>query len=364
MGGYKSAFNFVINNTHFSQSLLLNYMKTSVKELDNNKLRDSYGFYYQMKYKDLGINTNFTFGPNFYYDYLSFVSANQKPKTHNVSVFYEFKNKKRTFYDRVNISNSNNSVFTKTTMVLRNEIYFELPKAKSSISVFSNINIIEPQMAPSLNVSVKKSINVPMIFKQKYYSASIFLFKDKNNNDIFDKGEEPIADANIQVNGQTLKTNRKGMVFLKNVEKDDYTIDYRKIQNLKGWVVKDRSIDTLVLNRNISLGVAFKQSKMVAGRVRYELENSTKEIIENLTGILIVAVNKKGEMFRSTTNERGEFYLNLSEDFYNIQIPTNIFGEGYYIEKSILQADLTKENYSEIEFKVVQRRRQINIKKQ
>lgn len=364
MAGYKSSLNFTMNSSKFMQSTLLSYMKTGVKEIDNNKLKDSYSIFHQMKYKGFGINANYTLGPNFYYDYISFVSANLKPTTHNVSIFYELKNKKHTFFDRINISNNNNSMFSKPTTVLRNEIYFEFPKARSSVNIFTNINVIDPKMAPSLNVSLKKTLNVPVIFKQKYYSASIFLFKDQNNNDLFDKGEEPITDANLSINGQTLKTNKKGMIYLKNMEKDEYIIDYRKIQNLKGWVVKEGSVDTIVLDRNISLGVPFKQSRMVAGKVKFELENSTKEVKESLSGIMVVAINRKGEMFRSTTNDRGEFYINLSEDTYNIQIPTNIFGDGYRVEKSILPVDLTKEKYSEIEFKVIQKRRAINIKKE
>ncbi|WP_255066750.1 hypothetical protein [Lacihabitans sp. LS3-19] len=364
MSGLKSSFNLSTYKSHFMQSFMFNFMKTSVKEIDNNKIHDSYGIFYQLKYKSLGLNANYTNGPNFYFDYISFVSANLNPKTHNVSLFYEFKNKSRTFYDRINISNSNNSIFSKTNMVLRNELYFELPKAKASVSVFSNINVLDISQLPSLNVSVKKTFNLPLVIKQKYYSASIFLFKDNNNNNIFDKGEEPIADVNLQINGQALKTNKKGMVFMKNVEKEEYIIDYRKIQNLKGWVPKDKNLDTLFLDRDISIGVPFKQSKMVAGKVKFEIENSNKEAKESLNGILIIATNKKGEIFRSTTNEKGEFYLNLKEDFYNVQIPTNIFGEDNRVEKSIISIDLLKENYSEIEFKIIQKKRKMNIKKE
>jgi hypothetical protein len=363
MDGYKSSLDFSINKGKFVQSTTVSYMKSKVKEIDDNRLRDSYSAFYQLKYKAFGINANYTLGPNFYYDYISFVSANVEPTTHNVSVFFELKNKKHTFFDRINLTNNSNSVFSKPATVLRNEIYFEFPKANASVNIFANVNVLEPKLAPSLNVSLKKTINVPLIFKQKYYSASVFLFKDANNNDLFDKGEEPIHDATLNVNGQPLKTNKKGMIYLKNMERDDYVLDYRKIQNLKGWVVKEGSVDTLVLDRNISIGVPFKQSRMVAGKVRFEIENSNREVKESLTGIMVVAVNRKGEMFRSTTNERGEFYINLSEDIYNIQIPTNIFGEGFRVDRSILTVDLTKEKYSEIEFKVIQKKRAINIKK-
>jgi hypothetical protein len=364
MNGYKSSLNLGINKKAFSQSILFNYLKTRVKEINENKLNDSYNLYYQLRYKSISFFANYTLGPNFYFDYLTLIKQNRNPSTHNISLNYEFKNKTRSFYDRINLSFNNNSIVTKSTLMLRNEVYFEMPKIKSSITFFTNINLNDPLLYPSINISLKKTLNLPVLFKQKYYSASVFLFKDKNNNDLFDKGEEPISDVNLQVNDQTLKTNKKGMIFLKNVEKDEYIVDYRKIQNLKGWIVKKGSADTMVLDRNIAIGVPFKQSRMVTGRVKYELENSKKEIKENLSGILVVATNKKGEMFKSATNENGEFYLNLQEDFYNIQIPTNVFGEGYFVEKSIFGADLMKENYLELEFKVIQRKRTINIKKQ
>ena len=364
MNGYKSSINFSFIRPKLSQSLMVNYMKTGIKGLDNNLPKNSYSFFYHFKFKDLGVNANYTIGPNFYNDYLSFITENIRPKSHNLSLYYELKNKSRTFYDRINITSNYNSFYSKNTVVFRNEIYFEMQKAKSSVNIYTNLNVLEPTQGSSLNISLKKTIDLPVFIKPKYFSASIFLFKDKNNNDLFDKGEEAISDVNLMINGHSLKTNKKGMIFLKNVEKDEYIVDYRKIQNLKGWIVKEGSVDTLLLDRNISIGVPFKQSRMVAGKVKYELENSTKEVKDNLSGILIIAINKKGEMFRTATNERGEFYLNLNEDTYNIQIPTNIFGEGYIVEKSILSVDLTKESYSEIEFKVIQRRRQMNIKKQ
>ena len=364
MNGYKSTMNIGINKSNFSQTLVFNFLKTRLKEINGNKLNDSYNLYYQLRYKSLSFFANYTFGPNFYFDYISLLNQKKNPTTHNISLNYEFKNKANSFNDRINLSFNNNSIFTESSLMLRNEVYFEMPKIKSSISIFTNFNVLNPLLYPTISINLKKTINIPVVFKQKYYSASVFLFKDKNNNDLFDKGEEPISDVNLQVNNQTLKTNKKGMVFLKNVDKDDYIIDYRKVQNLRGWVIKHGNADTLVLDKNIAIGVPFKQSSMVTGRVKYELENTKKEIKENLSGILIVATNKNGEMFKSSTNENGEFYLNLKEDFYNIQIPTNIFGEGYFVEKSIFGADLMKEKHVEFEFKVVQRKRIINIKKQ
>jgi hypothetical protein len=363
LNGYKGAINIGINKSKFSQSIIFNAMKTRIYEIKNNRYNDSYDLQYQMRYKSFGLFANYSVGPNFYFDYLSFVSQGVKPSLRNISVNYEFKNSSRTFYDRVNLSNNKNPYANKAVLMLRNEMSFEIPKAKSSISIFTNVNLLAPQTGSSLNISVKKNINIPVVFKQKYYSASFFLFKDKNNNDIFEKGEEPISDVNVLINGQTLKTNKKGMVFLKNVDKGEYYVDYRKIQNLKGWVVKSGNVDTLNLEGDISIGVPFKQSRMVAGRVKFTLENSSKEVNESLGGILIVATNKKGDMFRTSTNENGDFYLNLNEDQYNIQIPTNLFGEGYYIERAILPVDLTKNQYSEVEFVVVQRKRSINIKK-
>lgn len=364
LNGFKGTLNIGINKKKFSQTVIFNYMKTRIYEINNNKYNDSYDLQYQVRYKNFGLFSNYSVGPNFYFDYISFVSQNEQRSLRNIAVNYEFKNKTRTFYDRINLSSNKNPYMTKSVLMLRNEMSFEMPKLKSSISLFTNLNLFDPQVGSSLNLSIKKNINIPVFFKQKYYSASFFLFKDKNNNDLYEKGEEPISDVSVLINGQTLKTNKKGMVFLKNVDKGEYYVDYRKIQNLKGWVVKKGNVDTLYLGSDVSIGVPFKHSRMVGGKVRFVLENSTKEVNESLSGILIVATNKNGEMFRTSTNESGEFYMNLNEDLYNIQIPTNIFGDGYYVERSILPVDLTKNQYSEVEFIIVQRKRSINIRKQ
>jgi hypothetical protein len=364
MKGYRSTVYLTSNKAKFFQTLRFSYTQASIKELADSNMNNSYNAYYQMKYKNIGVNANYAFGPNYYFDYLSYYKSNVLPNSQNVSVFYELNNKSKTFYNRLNLTVSNRSNFEHPSMYVRNELYFEMPKIKSRITLFSSFDIKDVSNTMSFNVSVKKTLDVPMIFKQKYYSASLFLFKDLNNNDLFDNGEEPLSNVNIKINDITFKSNSKGMIFLKNAEEKQYIIDYKVIQNLKGWMVKDGTVDTLNLDRNISLGVPFKQSRMVAGRVKFENENTYNNKIEAANGILIIAINKKGEIFKSSTNSKGEFYFNLNKDFYNIQMPTNIFGEEYHVEKSIYSVDLTNENYSEIEFTVVKQRRKINIRKQ
>lgn len=363
MNGFKTTLNLSQSKKEFSQSLMLNYVKSRIKEVNSNNYNNAYNIFYQIKYKDFGIYANYTNGPFMYFDYLSLFNDNKRPQTHNVSIDYVFKNKAKTFYNRINLSNNKNSIITKPVMVFRNELFFEMPKYQSSISIFGNVNVFDVALAPSLNISLKKTIDVPLIVKRKYYSASVFLFKDKNNNDMFDNGEEAVSDVYLNINGNALKTNKKGMVFLKNVEKDYYIVDYRKIENLKGWVPKEKSLDTLYLDRDVSIGVPFKQSRMVEGIVKFEDENSIKTINDNHSGILIMAINMKGEIFRSTTNSKGEFFLNLKEDIYNIQIPTNIFGDDKHVERTIITVDLLKKDSASIEFKVVQKKRRINIKK-
>jgi hypothetical protein len=364
MTGYRSIAYLTTNKDKFFQTLRLSYTQSQIKELVNENLKHSYNAYYQMKFKNIGINANYAIGPNFYFDYLSFYKDKAVPKFQNLSMFYELNNKEKTFYDRLNLTVSNRANYSEPSFYVRNELYFEMPKLKSKVTIFSSVDVKDVPNTFSLSVSVKKTLDVPMVFKQKYYSASLFLFKDLNNNDLFDNGEEPLSDVNIKINDITFKSNSKGMIFLKNAEEKQYIIDYKVIQNLKGWMVKDGTIDTLNLNRNISIGVPFKQSRMVAGKVTFENENTNNDKIETPNGILIIAINKKGEIFKSSTNSKGEFYFNLNKDFYNIQMPTNIFGEEYHVEKSIYSVDLTNENYSEIEFKVVKQRRKINIRKQ
>ncbi|MCA0364899.1 MAG: hypothetical protein LCH67_12720 [Bacteroidetes bacterium] len=363
MAGQKLGFNFSTNRIKFNQSLMLNYVKSTITGSTNKNLGETFSVFYQLKYKEFGLNGNYNDGAVYYFDYLNFANSDTKPSSYNLSLSYTLNNKARTFYNRSFVSLVKNSGISDRSLNYANEFFIEIPRVRASFNVYSNINLLNARLAPSLNISFKKALGIPMVFKTRYHSASIFLFKDKNNNDLFDKGEEPVSDVNIQINGTTLQTNKKGMVFLKNVEKGDYVVDFRKIQNLKGWVIKGGSTDTLNMNQNVAIGVPFRQSQMVSGRVVFESENLRNQSKESVGGILIFAINKSGEVVKTATNSNGEFFFNLNKDTYNIQIPTNIFGEGISVSKSIIAVDLTQSEVPEVIFKVTQKKRQINIKK-
>ncbi|MBK9509988.1 MAG: hypothetical protein IPO04_11275 [Cytophagaceae bacterium] len=362
MTGQKVGLNFSTNRIKFSQSLMLNYVKSTIKGATNKNLDKTYSVFYQMKFKDFGFNGNYNDGAVYYFDYQNFANSDIKPNSYNLSLSYTLNNKSRTFYNRSFVSLVKNTGVSEQSLNFSNEVFVEIPRIKASFNFYSNINLINVKLAPSFNISFKKALGIPLVFKKKYHSASIFMFKDKNNNDIFDKGEEPVSEVNIQVNGVTLQTNKKGMGFLKNVDKGEYIVDYRKIQNLRGWVIDGGTLDTLNIQRNISLGVPFKQSKSVSGRVVLGTDNKDQRK-ESLGGILIFAINKSGELIKTATNNNGEFFFNLNSDKYNIQIPTNIFEEGTTIERPIISVDLTKGEVPEVIFKVTQKKRQINIKK-
>jgi hypothetical protein len=102
---------------------------------------------------------------------------------------------------------------------------------------------------------------------------------------------------------------------------------------------------------------------MISGRVVFNKEYATDAQPPSLNGVLVVAVNRKGEIFKAITDFQGEFFFNLNDDIYNIQIPDNIFGENLFIEKSIKTVDLRNSSSSNLEFKILQKKRKINIRK-
>jgi hypothetical protein len=363
MTGQKIQMVFSHVKGRYNQNLNASYTLSKMKDFENNKYQNGYNAFYQLRKNNLGLLLNIDYGINYYFDYHLLKSTSTKPLRENYSVFYEIKSKSENINERINLAMIRNAAGTPPALILRNEFDIQIPKIKASINILAGINVLNISQTPNFNIIFKKTLDVPMAIKPRFYDLGLFIFKDKNNNEIFDKGDEPIENAMLGVNGNQVLTNVKGQATIKNMAKGDYLIDLKKIYNLKGWIPKKGLKDSVTINGKTMVGIPFKMSKVISGKITYVAEYATDATPPSLSGILVVAVNQKGEVFKTLTNMSGEFFFNLNDDVYNIQIPENVFSNNLFIEKSIKRVDLRTENGSSLEFKVMQKKRKINIKK-
>jgi hypothetical protein len=364
MNGYKTTFIHNFTKGRFNHSLNAVYTRSTLGNFRNGNITPAYSLFMNTTYKNLGFMGSYEYGPNFYFDYLYQAQTGINTERKNFSLFYEAKTHNSNLIDRINLGYMQFYKDLEPILLLRNDININLPLIRGSLDLISAVNLLKPKSSPMLSVVFKRTFNVPMAITPKYHTIKLFLFKDENDNEIFDKGEEAIENANLIINGNNVLTNKNGFATYKNTEKGQYIVDYRNIHNLRGWIAKGGIRDTVNLEGNISIGIPFKKSKTISGKVTYKQTFSSEDSGPSLNGILVVAVNRKGEIFKAITNYDGEFFFNLNDDIYNIQVPNNVFGNNLTIEKSIKTVDLRTLNTTELEFKIIQKKREINIKKQ
>jgi hypothetical protein len=364
MEGFKGVINYNYTRKNLNNSVNMSMTRSSLGDFNNGKQYNAFNVFANSRYKKLGLMATYEYGPNYYFDFIYLKNTGIYTERKNFSLFYEAKNYNSNFINRMSLGYMQFFKAADPILLMRNDINLNIPKIRGGLNIVAAFDVLKPKSSPNLSLVFKRTFNVPMAIAPKYHSIRLFLFKDENGNEIFDKGEEPIENANLVINGNNVLTNKNGFASYKNSEKGEHIIDYRNVRNLKGWIASKGVRDTLMLSGSINIGVPFKRSKMISGRVVFNKEYATDAQPPSLNGVLVVAVNRKGEIFKAITDFQGEFFFNLNDDIYNIQIPDNIFGENLFIEKSIKTVDLRNSSSSNLEFKILQKKRKINIRKQ
>ncbi len=363
MSGDKISFSHSIRNSKFEHTLQVN---GSIAKFTNSDFsvenKNALSVFMRGRYRDLIYTARYESGPVYFYDFYYFNQTGYFNTRQHYGIGYNIsKSSKFRLNSSLNLYSYNSR--SKPTVSILNNVYFHLPKAGLEVNISSNNDLLNLRSTPFISLSVQKNINIPLPFYKKYKSTKISLFKDINNNGIKDANEEPVKDATLQINNIYMATGENGEVFLKNIDKGNYTINYSKISNQKGWKPKDNLTDTLQINGDKEFEIPFVKSKSISGKVIFmEAKNSLNEKL-NLAGVIITAKNPKGKEFKTITNEDGEFYLNIEDNIYDISVPFNAFGTGYHFDKNTLKVNLFDNSYQEINFTLIEKARKINIRK-
>ncbi|HEY0896897.1 MAG TPA: carboxypeptidase-like regulatory domain-containing protein, partial [Sphingobacteriaceae bacterium] len=213
-----------------------------------------------------------------------------------------------------------------------------------------------------LNLSIRKNLNMPLVGLRRYKDLKVVLFKDMNNNSVFDSGDLPISDAKLVISGQRFTTDSKGTVTYRNIGSGDYTLELKQDDNVRGWVAKNGFRQELNVDRSQTWYIPFKESRFISGRV-HVVKDGFSKLSFSTAGIRISALNSKGESYSTLTNGEGRFFLNLPADSYLLQINKNVFNEEFRVLQDSFRIDLTGETGGEIVFEVREKKRAINIRK-
>jgi len=359
--GWGSSVTFTFNPTpSLDASLTANWRRAGL--VNTSDRFSTTGLFGQMRHKGVGTTFRYVEGPQFYMDYLNLKDGGSTARLIQASVFGEWSTKNKHFQARYQLM-FNQTPTLAGKIANRSDIIWNLPAQGMSL-ILSGMTGQHPERnsQPMFNITFRKMFDVPLPLVQKYGNLKVILYKDLNYNDTLDATDERIGRTLVTINHLRLRSNSKGEVFLKNVQPGDYLVDLSNTQTLRGWSPREGLKQSVEVLNDAYLAIPFNKSRYVSGRLSVEKDaysmNST-----TLDGVRVTALSSKGETHHAITNLEGAFFFNLAPDEYIIQVKEDVMGSEYRITESSQKVNLNEKETFEVEFRAVQRKRQINIRK-
>lgn len=342
-------------------NLAVNLGKISLPGLDSVK-STSFDGGATFQRKNIGVNARYKYGFSQLGDIHSFLRTGQIPERLNGNLFIENSlfNKTLQLRNQVNF-NLNHSDNTEN-FSLKSDVIFNLRKSnvQFKISYLKTFNKIGNSY---INLSIRKNLNLPLLGIRKFHTMEITLFKDINDDSIYNEGDEPLSDAIIRINGKAFISDADGKVAYRNVSKGVYNVDLT-LSARKSWIPRSAYKQSIDVTKETNIYIPFKKTSFFTGKVILnKATNSNKTF--SINNIKIMAVNSTGETFTTLTTVNGSFSFSVPEDRYEVRIFSSFFDSSFQLKESVLIADLKNQTAIEpLQFIINEQKRQINIRKQ
>ncbi len=318
--------------------------------------------YATLQSSGMGFSFRADHGPFYYWDLMQYRNTGAYTSRYQFAPFAERSFFRSAFTSRLEVNYLKDATRNGHTLAARVDLNLDLKKRGMSVRFYGNHRFSGDRSPDYLNLSIRKNLNMPLVGVRRYKDLKIVLFKDMNNNSVFDSGDVPIPEASVLISGQRFTSDAKGTVTYRNISSGAYTLDLRQDDNVRGWIARNGFRQQLNLDRSQTWYIPFKESRFISGRVDVVKDGFSK-LPFSPAGIRISAISSKGESYSTLTNAEGQFFLNLPADSYLLQINKKVFSEEFRILQDSFRVDLTAGNSEDVVFEVREKKRAINIRK-
>jgi len=343
-------------------SLTANVLKSFEKNDPAGKSLLAYNAFGTLQSPGWGMTFRVENGPFYYTEIRTEALTGYRNNRVQVSPYGEFKIFKSLLSGRLELNYLKDLQNETDNYLALLDLNLDLRKQGLSIRFYGSQDLTRKDAFNSMNVSIRKSLTLPLLGLQRYQDLKVVLFKDQNNNDVFDTGDEPIQNASILIGSQHFTTNKLGEARYKNINKGEYYVQLGQLNNIKGWITKADFQPLVKVDKSQELYVAFQKSKFLTGRLNL-VKDPFSKLQFNPANIRITAIGSNGTNYTTLTDEQGNFLMNVPEDVYTVQINTAVFTVDFRVLQENFQADLKGKADETIVFEIREKRRQINIRK-
>jgi len=187
-----------------------------------------------------------------------------------------------------------------------------------------------------------------------------FAFYDKNNNNIFDLGEETAKDYLINISNIAFKTNAEGRIIYKNIPFGKY--DLKQVIQ-EGWYYDEKTFDINAYHHDLM--IPLHQSGTLQGRIKYEFDAKTAVSFQPRgSGIVLNIYQNDALIQRIITNDNGDFIAFLPTGTYTVSInEASLPSQTYSESKSLTGNVMAGEILSLSSFVIKVKEKKVHLKK-
>lgn len=168
-------------------------------------------------------------------------------------------------------------------------------------------------------LSVKAGVTLRLpeakIGNKNGHALEVFLYKDMNENGVFDKEDSVATNAYVTINNMIFITGIDGTVKYRNLPEGYYRIN---VSPLKGWFGQEKLVSSLPKDTRVE--IPMQKTGIVKGNISYIFSQFSYETSANKEGVFISAVNNQGVRFTAMTNGDGQFIFYLPSGEYDIDL--------------------------------------------
>ena len=333
--------------------------------------------------RNMGASANYIYGPNFFVSESFF--ENDEPINYE-TVQARFHHT-RKFYSK-NITWGNYLTYflrlpsNRQNLVLSTMLNFKLPY-RWSANMRANIytNSVDEETAGvithrnfSMNIGIKKSFDVPQP-RIKYYNVTAICFNDMNGDG--ERGDDEPLISNIKLmlsrdqekndNGfvrfgeQELVSNTQGEIKLTDIPEGSYLANFEPLFNLGNLYNAKGDDQSIEITSDMDYYIPYVESYQVNGQVSLIRDEFSDKGLVNVNGVRVEATNEKGEKFAALTDQKGFYTLNVPQaGYFTVQV-SNVFGEGFEIDKDKFLIQFDGFKHYTVDFTFYEGKKEINF---
>ncbi len=194
----------------------------------------------------------------------------------------------------------------------------------------------------------------------KKSNIKAFVYYDRNNNSIYDEGDEKASGYMIMLNNISFKTDEDGTITYRAIPYNKYTL--RQVIQ-QGWYYDETEFD--VNTHQHFLQIPLHQNGTVQGKIMYEYDTKTALEFEPKSGGIAFDIYKDDKLIRHTiTDDNGEIVSFIESGEYKIKLNENSLAANTYCENTLQEFKVVPGKISQLNpFIIKVKEKKIRVKK-